>query len=134
MYFQRGQFSVAKARYRSVDLTSRIEGASPHELVVIMFEEALKALGAMQAAMERGDYSRRGASQSRALAILHSLDTSLDFEKGGEVARGLSAIYREAHRLVLAAGRDNDAAPVRQASDMLKEIAEAWTAIGRPQE
>ena len=132
MYIQRGQFSVAKARYRSVELTSRIEGASPHELVVILFEEVLKALGAMQAAMEKGDFSRRGQSQSRALAIVHSLDTSLDFEKGGEVARGLAAIYRETNRLILAAGRDNDVASVKQAADMLKEIAEAWTAIARP--
>ena len=132
MHMQRGQFSMAKARYQSVDLSSRIEGATPHQLVVLMFEEALKALDAMMMAMQRSDYSKRGQSQSRVLAIVHSLETSLDFEKGGEVARGLAGIYREAQRLVSSGGRDNDAAQVKQAADMLREIADAWSAIGQP--
>lgn len=128
MFVSRGQFGMA--RYRSVDLASRIEGASPHQLVVIMFEEAVKALEAMAAAADKGDYLQRGLRQSRALSIIHGLEGSLDHEQGGEIAAGLAAIYREARRLAIAGGRDNDPALIRQASAMLEEIASAWSAIG----
>lgn len=130
MYMPRGQIGTAKARYRSIDLSSRIEGASPHQLVVIMYEEALAALEAMALAIRRGDYPQRGHSQSRALAIVNSLETSLDFDKGGEVARGLASIYREAKRLIAAGARDNDVQSVLAATGLLREIAEAWSAIG----
>ena len=83
----------------------------------------------MAVAVRRNDFGQRGERQSRALAILSGLETSLDFDKGGEIAAGLVAIYREARRLVIAAGRENDANRVQQARDMLFEIATAWDAI-----
>lgn len=129
MYMTRGKFGVASARYQSVDIASRIEGATPHQLVQVMYEELLKALDAMAVAVRRNDFGQRGERQSRALAILSGLETSLDFDKGGEIAAGLVAIYREARRLVIAAGRENDANRVQQARDMLFEIATAWDAI-----
>lgn len=130
MLMRHGQFGAARARYQSVDMTSRIEGASPHGLVAILFDELLKALDAMGAAIRRGDVGQRGTRQARALSILHGLEGSLDHEKGGEIADGLSAIYREARRLTVAGGRDNDVEPVLQARDMVGEIASAWGQIG----
>lgn len=130
MYMAPGRFSAARARYASIDVTSRIEGASPHRLVSILFDELLKALDAMSAAQARGDLAQRGSRQSRALAILSGLETSLDFEQGGEIANGLAAIYRQARRLVIVAAQENSPAPLLQAQDMLKEIASAWDGIG----
>ena len=129
--YQYGKFRAGTARYQSVDIASRIEGATPHRLVQIMYEELLKALDAMAFATARGDYVKRGQHQGRVLAILTGLETSLDFDKGGQIAVDLVAIYREARRLVVAAGRDGDAAPVGQAREMIQEISAAWDAIGR---
>jgi flagellar protein FliS len=131
MYQSRGKFGVGSARYQSVDLSSRLEGATPHQLVQIMYEELLKALDAMAFATARGDYVQRGQRQSKALAILTGLETSLDFEKGGEIATGLVVIYREARRLVIAGGRDGEAGHVKAARDMIHEISTAWDAIGQ---
>ena len=130
MLTMRSQFGAARARYQSVDMSSRIEGASPHRLVAILFDELLKALDAMAAAVRRGDVAQRGTRQARALSILHGLEGSLDFEKGGDIADGLNAIYKEARRLTLAGGRANDAEQILQAREMLHEIASAWDAIG----
>ncbi len=129
--YQYGRFRAGTARYQSVDIASRIEGATPHQLVQIMYEELLKALDAMAFATSRGDYVQRGQHQSRALAVLTGLETSLDFDKGGQIAVDLVAIYREARRLVVAGGRENDARMVTQAREMIQEIASAWDAIGK---
>ncbi len=129
MYMARGQFSAARARYQSVDLESRIEAATPHQLVVIMFEELLKSLDAMAAATARKDFGQRGERQAKSLRLLSGLETSLDFDQGGELAVGLARVYREARRLVIAAGRENDARKIAQAREMLGGVAEAWAQI-----
>ena len=129
--YQYSRFRAGTARYQSVDIASRIEGASPHTLVQIMYEELLKALDAMAFATARGDYVQRGEHQSKVLAVLTGLETSLDFDKGGQIAVDLVAIYREARRLVIAGGREGDAQLVTQAREMIQEISNAWDAIGR---
>lgn len=116
--------------YKTVDLSSRVEGASPHRLVGILFDELGKALEAMAAAMKRRDFTQRGARQARALAILHGLEASLDHERGGDLARDLAIVYAEARRLVLDGARTNDPEPVVKARDMVAEIASAWAEIG----
>jgi flagellar protein FliS len=129
MYMAQSRFGAARARYQNVDLTSRIEGASPHALVAILFEELLKSLDALQVAWARKDFTQRGARQQRALSILHGLEASLDVENGGNVAASLAAIYAEARRLVIAAGKQNDPSSITRAREMLAEIATAWQAI-----
>ena len=130
MFVPRGQFRVAHAHYRTVDIESRIEGANPHQLVVIMFEEVLQALDAMAVAAQRGDYTQRIQRQSRALSILHGLEGSLDYSKGGDIAEGLAGIYREARRLVMLGSKENEPQHILRARAMLHEIASAWTQIG----
>lgn len=131
MFLSRGQFAGAN-HYKSVDLGSRIEGATPHQLVQLMYDELIKAIDAMAVAVKRGDYAQRGEKQSRSLKILVGLETSLDFDKGGEIAGSLATIYREARRLLVAAGAENDAEKVGQVRAMIGEIATAWTQIGLP--
>ena len=130
MYAMRGQFGMAKARYQRVDVASRVEGANPHQLVTILYDELLKALDAMAAAMARNDYVQRGERQARALRLISGLETSLDFDQGGDIAIGLAKIYREARRLTIAAGRENDVKLVERAREMLGEVAQAWEQIG----
>lgn len=129
MYVARGQFGAAKARYQSVDVVSRVESADPHTLVSILYDELLKSLDAMSVAAARKDFGQRGERQAKALRLLSGLETGLDFERGGEIAVGLAKIYREARRLVLAAGRDNDADQIVEARRIIAEIAEAWGQI-----
>jgi flagellar protein FliS len=129
MYMAQARFGAARARYQNVDLASRIEAATPHRLVAILLDELLKSLDAMAAACRVSDFAQRGQRQSRALSILHGLEGSLDFEKGGDIAASLAAIYGHARRLVFNAGRDNDAEAVLKAREMVGEIASAWDAI-----
>lgn len=123
-------YGGAGARYRTVDMSSRLEGASPHRLVAILFEELLRAIETAQAADRQGDRGKRAERQARALSILHALEGSLDFEKGGEIATSLSSIYREGRRLISEGGRESRPELVEQARAMLAEIAGAWESIG----
>ncbi len=129
MYAAPSRFGAARAQYQTVDLSSRVVGASPHGLVAILFEELLKGMDAMAAAMRARDWGKRGTHQARILSVLHGLEDSLDLDGGGEIAAALLSIYREARRLVIAAGRSNDPAQLTRAREMLAEISSAWEAI-----
>ena len=68
--------------------------------------------------------------QARAISLLHGLESSLDYARGGEIAENLGRIYREARRLIgPTPGVDRQAALV-QARDMLATVSSAWEAIG----
>ena len=130
MYMAQPRLGAARMRYQDVDLRSRAEGASAHGLVALMFDELLKALEAMAVACKRGDYAQRSARQARALSILGGLQISLDYERGGDIAASLATIYKEAHRLTVAGGKENDPELVLRARSLLQEIAVVWEAIG----
>src|SRR3546814_9796486 len=87
MYF--GNSASASRRYAAIDTGSKVEGANPHQLVKILFDELLLAIDSSIVADKAGDRSKCSEKQARALSILHALESSLDFDKGGQVALGL---------------------------------------------
>lgn len=130
MTIARHRFGTASAHYSRIDLDSRVEGATPHQLVAILFEELLAALDRMAAAAARKDHSVLGQSQARALSMISGLETSLDMERGGEIARNLAAIYAGAGQRVRAAARTCDAQGLMTVRRLFADIAGAWDSIG----
>ena len=126
-------YAVAKRRYATVDIGSKIEGASPHQLIVVLYEELIKTLDTLAVGLAaNGTLTGEGVikRRSRANSILLGLEGSLDHSQGGEIARGLAAIYREARRLVGVAAAQSDPKPIIQAREMIAEISDAWSRIG----
>ena len=131
MFYNQGYAGASAARrYAAVHSGSRTEGATPHALVKILFDELLLALEASALAERQGDRVKVSDKQARAMSILFALESSLDFDKGGDISIGLAQIYREARRLLLVGAKDRKAEPVDQAHAMIAEIADAWTQIG----
>ena len=130
MFGAPSRYAAPGARYRDIDVAARVQGATPHGLVLIMFEELLKGIDTLQAAQAAHDAARANAAQARAISLLHGLESSLDYARGGEIAENLGRIYREARRLIgPTPGVDRQAALV-QARDMLATVSSAWEAIG----
>lgn len=135
MFGTMGQ-AAARARYAQVDLGSKVEGASPHRLIGILFEELLRTLDTMAAVLAQpaaGPAALRpgmAERRARAASILLGLEASLDHGQGGDLSQGLAAVYREARRLIGVGATTGAASPIVQAREMVAEIAEAWSAIG----
>ena len=122
-------YGAAGARYRDIEVAARVQGASPHGLVQIMFDELLKGLDTLGAA-EKSGAAWPGSIQSRTLSLLHGLEATLDYARGGEIAVNLGSIYRETRRLVATTGAERGEA-LAQARDMVADIAGAWATIGQ---
>ena len=120
----------ALRHYAAIDTGSRAEGASPHQLVRILFDELLLSLDAATLALRAGEGQKCLDRQTRALTILHALESSLDYDRGGEIAVSLGVIYREARRCTLEATAANAPESMESARHYIAEIADAWNQIG----
>lgn len=117
--------------YQVAEQDFLVEGADQHSLVQILYGELLKALDHTHDALERLDLQAKSASLTKALSIIHVLNSTLDFEKGGEIATSLAQLYEWARRKVIEASRTNVAPILKEVRKVIAEIADAWEAIGR---
>ena len=117
--------------YRSVDVNSRVGGASPHQLISLLYEDLLRELRLAAIATEKRDLATRSAKVTKAVALLFALESALDFSRGGEVAETLSRFYRGARESIMRASLESDAEAMRRAAANIEEVAASWRAIGR---
>jgi flagellar protein FliS len=117
--------------YAKVGVESQVLAASPHQLIVLLFEGLQKSLRAARLHMAEGNTAEKGKAISRALDIINQgLVAALDVEKGGQVAQNLSAIYDYAARCLLLANLQNDIGKLDEAARLLEDIGSAWRELG----
>jgi flagellar protein FliS len=119
---------------RGIDTYRRteIESRTPLELVVMLYDGALRFLGDARSAIERGDVQARRVAASRALAILSELQSTLDMDAGGEIARSLDQIYSFVTTCVTDASFKQEVRPLDDAIRILTPLRDAWAAISTP--
>lgn len=117
----------ARNRYQSLDLASRMEGASPHALVSILYEELERALDIAVHAIASGQGTTANSQIARAQSILVALESGLDLERGGELAETLGVIYRAMLRQLSKSGHDT--AKIGEVKSGIAEMARSWRTI-----
>lgn len=117
--------------YARVGVESAVMSASPHQLIVMLFDGAQGAIRAARIHMQAGNVAEKGKAISKAIDIVNNgLAAALDTEKGGEIAERLGSLYDYVARLLLAANLHNDVERLDQAERLLEDVASAWREIG----
>ncbi|WP_046077940.1 flagellar export chaperone FliS [Halomonas sp. HG01] len=116
--------------YAKVGVESGVMSASPHKLIVMLFDGAVAAIRAARIHIEAGNTAEKGKSISKALDIVNNgLAAALDAEQGGEVAGNLASLYDYIARQLLAANLHSEVARLDEAERLLNDIASAWREI-----
>jgi len=116
--------------YAKVGVESGVLSASPHQLIVMLFDAAQTSIRAARLHMQAGNIPEKGKAISRAVDIINrGLVEALDHERGGELAGRLGQIYDYVTRLLLQANLRNDQQSLDQAANLLEEIGSAWREI-----
>lgn len=79
----------AHTKYKSVQVTTTDKG----RLLLMMYEGAIKFLKQAKMGLEDNDISKFCRFLSKGQAIIAELMNTLDFEKGGEIAKDLDRLY-----------------------------------------
>lgn len=117
--------------YAQVGLESSVMSATPHQLIVLLFDGARSALVRARILLQQDDIAGKGNALSKAIDIItNGLKAGLDVEKGGELAENLAALYDYMVQRLMIANLHNDAKTIEDVETLLNSIAEAWRQIG----
>ena len=105
--------------------------AAPGELVLMLYRGAIRFLGAAIEAIEAQNVAEAHDKIVRAQDIVANLLETLDVERGGDVARNLSALYDFMLRRLIEANVRKDATAAREVQTLLRELLPAWEAAVR---
>ena len=104
MYSQSGALS-----YQKVGLESAVMSASPHQLIVMLFDGAHSALVRARLFLEQGDLVAKGEALSRAISIIdNGLKAGLDMDVEGDLSQNLASLYDYMVRRLLLANLHNE--------------------------
>ncbi|NHZ92016.1 flagellar export chaperone FliS [Massilia violaceinigra] len=117
--------------YAKVGLETSVVAASPHKLIVMLFDGALVAVLTGLMHMKSGNIPEKGKAISKAIQIIdNGLRASLDKKAGGQIAENLDALYEYMSARLLAANLKNDTEIMVEIQGLLTELRETWNAIG----
>ena len=113
---------------RGIDAYRRTEAqsASPMQLVVMLYDGALRFLSEAQAAQAAGDMPRRAHALRRVGAILAECHSTLDLEKGGAVAAELDRLYSYLSARLLDVNLKKDPTAIDEIHRLLTPLRTAW--------
>lgn len=116
--------------YGSVSLDHQVETASPHRLVVMLFDGAIKSINLAKFHIQQGDIAQKGTAITKAISIVEEgLRLCLDKSSGGELAENLDALYEYASYQLLLANMKSDLGKLDEVLDLLNDLRESWLSI-----
>jgi len=119
----------ACSQYQALELNSRLEAASPHRLVSILYEELARAIDIIVIALGQGHRIATHTQVDRARTILISLEASLDFRSGGSLATSLATVYRSMRKELAMASQSNDPVRLEALRAGVDSISQAWANV-----
>jgi flagellar protein FliS len=106
-----------------------LDGASPVDLVVALYDGVIRFLYAAISAAELGDVRGRRIAVKRALAILIHLQARLRMDIGGRPAQVLSEFYASMFALILQASVASSTQKFEEVIGCVRSIRDAWKQV-----
>ncbi|WCM88979.1 flagellar export chaperone FliS [Acidovorax sp. NCPPB 3576] len=123
--------SRAASVYRQVGVQSSVDGASPHQLIQMLFDGLMQSLNAARGSMQRGDVEEKGRHLGKAVRIIEEgLKGGLNPAQGGELAANLKALYDYCVGRLTMANLRNDVTLVEEVVNLIVPVAQGWGEIG----
>lgn len=110
--------------------------ASPGQLVLLMYDGALRFMAQARAAFALPERTpqrieRINTALLRAQAVVRELQASLNHEAGGEVAANLDRLYDYHLRRLVEANLRKDEAAVAEVEELVRPLRDAWAEMLR---
>lgn len=116
-------------QYRQIDVETDLHGATPHRLIQMLFEGALKSISSAKGEMQSGSPVGVSRQISRAVKIVGGLEEVLDKEAGGELAGNLERLYQHVQDSLVLAQAEKSEERLDQIALLLIELKEGWDQI-----
>ncbi len=116
---------LAHKQYRSVQFTTVDRG----RLLLMMYDGGLKFLKLAKEGIEANDIPKFSRFLSKGQAVIAELMNTLNFEKGGQIARDLDRLYDFMLYYLTEANLQKDGTKIQRVIDLLDTVASAYREI-----
>jgi flagellar protein FliS len=110
---------------------TQVQASTPLEQVVMLYDAAMRFMGDARSAIERKDIPARRQAISRTLAIVGELRSTLDMNRGGEIASSLDELYGYVMMRLLDGAMHQDVKAIDDASRVVDTLRDAWRTIAQ---
>ena len=112
---------------------NQVEGSGPLGLVLLTYEALYKSLGHAMRAIEVGDLAAEVDHTGRAMEAIIELSTSLDSEKGGNIATSLASLYAYMVRRLNEGMCSCSIEAVDEVATLVQTLREGWQGVQEQQ-
>ena len=120
---------AALAQYGQIKNDAQTSYASPHQLMLMLFDGAIEAMSMTVGAIQNKNFEVRSKQNTRSITIINGMRDCLDMEAGGDLANNLYSLYQYMAQELFKASFKNDADTIQNIQAMLKDIRESWEKI-----
>ncbi|HYR85258.1 MAG TPA: flagellar export chaperone FliS [Terriglobia bacterium] len=110
-----------------------VQTSSPEKLVVLLYEGAIRFLRQAATATQSRNIEQKRQSVDRALAVIQHLQSTLDRDKGGDVAVTLDRLYIYITSRIVEGSGKLQVAPFEEAIKLLSTLLSGWEGIANKQ-
>ncbi len=103
----------------------RLETAEPPQLLLALYDGAIRFLRLAQTALERSDIEAAHTNLLRTQDILFELMSTLDMKRG-EIPQRLMDLYVYLYRTLAEANAEKNATKIAEVEGHLRRLREAW--------
>ncbi|MCB9880485.1 MAG: flagellar export chaperone FliS [Planctomycetes bacterium] len=122
------QYANAAETYRR----NQVLNASPEKLIVMLYDGAIGQLSRAHAALQSGTSRQSaevGIALGKAMAIIGELRSSLDTERGGDIAQNLDRLYDYCLDGIFTTNVERKPEPIEAPIRVMRTLKEGWDAI-----
>jgi len=120
---------LANGRFVQEYQKSAVNGASPLQLVIMLYDGAIRFMEAGKYGIENKDLEIQNRNLQKAQKIIMELMSCLEMEKGGDVAKNLLALYTYVLNELVEANVADKAEPIERCIGILCGLRESWVEV-----
>lgn len=123
-----------KNQYLKAYRKNAITSASPLQLVIMLYDGAIKNIEAGKNAMQKDDYFNQNKHLLKAQDIVNELTSAIDIEKGGEISTNLLSLYDFIFNSLVQSNIQDDPRPLDDCINILSQLRESWSELEKTQQ
>ena len=110
-------------------LQAEVLTVDPVRLTKLVYDIGVMSLESARQCCREGDIAGRGRHVNKTLDVLVELSQSLDFERGGDIAKNYARLYDYCQRRLLQAHVEQSEKMLAEVQHLLEELREAWDVV-----
>ncbi len=126
--------------YGEVKVASGVGSSDNVQLIQMLLDGLIENLSAAEGQVHRvltlkpgeehrAEIANKNRTLTRAANIVMGLQTALDHDKGGELAKNLNELYAYVSRKIFTANAQNDLEALKEVKGLMENIRSAWKQV-----